>query len=64
VLRCLRLEAHGYDVTVTELVGFEHSMKNELIIATRNGKPQKKSAERIDALLGEFKIQELKERFK
>ncbi|MCC2679882.1 MAG: hypothetical protein K0R29_2458 [Pseudobdellovibrio sp.] len=63
VLRCLRLEAHGYDVTVTELVGFEHSMKNELIIATKTGKPQKKSAERIDALLGEFKIQELKERF-
>src|SRR5690606_7021998 len=33
VLRCLQLEAHGYDVTVTELVGWEHSMKNELIIA-------------------------------
>lgn len=63
VLRCLRLEAHGYDVTVTELVGFEHSMKNELIIATQTGKPQKKSAERIDALLGEYKIQELKKRF-
>jgi hypothetical protein len=27
------LEAHGYQVTVTELVGWEHSMKNELIIA-------------------------------
>jgi Methyltransferase domain len=34
VLRCLRLEAHGYDVTVTELVGWEHSMKNELIVAS------------------------------
>ena len=63
VLRCLRLEAHGYDVSVTELVGFEHSMKNELIIANHTGKPQKKSAERIDALLGDFKIMELKERF-
>src|SRR5690606_23609889 len=31
VLRCLQLEAHGYNVTVTELVGWEHSMKNELI---------------------------------
>ena len=28
VLRCLQLQAHGYDVTVTELVGWEHSMKN------------------------------------
>jgi hypothetical protein len=63
VLRCLRLEAHGYDVTVTELVGFEHSMKNELIVATKTDKPNKKSAERIEALLGEFKILELKERF-
>ncbi len=27
VLRCLQLEAHGYQVTVTELVGWEHSMK-------------------------------------
>jgi hypothetical protein len=63
VLRCLRLEAHGYDVTVTELVGFEHSMKNELIVATKTEKPNKKSAERIEALLGEFKILELKERF-
>jgi hypothetical protein len=34
VLRCLRLEAHGYEVTVTELVGWEHSMKNELIVAS------------------------------
>jgi len=31
VLRCLQLEAHGYQVNVTELVGWEHSMKNELI---------------------------------
>src|SRR4051812_44072590 len=29
VLRCLHLEANGYSVTVTELVGWEHSMKNE-----------------------------------
>ncbi|MEK6627128.1 MAG: SAM-dependent methyltransferase [Bdellovibrionota bacterium] len=62
-LRCLRLEAHGYDVTVTELVGFEHSMKNELIIATQKNKPTKNATERINALLAEFKIQELTERF-
>ena len=33
VLRCLQLESQGYQVTVTELVGWEHSMKNEIIIA-------------------------------
>ena len=38
VLRCLQLEAHGYQLTVTELVGWEHSMKNELIIASNTGK--------------------------
>ncbi|MCX7252320.1 MAG: SAM-dependent methyltransferase, partial [Burkholderiales bacterium] len=37
VLRCLELEAHGYQVTVTELVGWEHSMKNELILARKVG---------------------------
>ena len=35
VLRTLQLEAHGYSVTVTELVGWEHSMKNELILAKK-----------------------------
>ena len=35
VLRCLQLQAHGYTVSVTELVGWEHSMKNELIVASR-----------------------------
>ncbi len=39
VLRCLQLEANGYQVTVTELVGWEHSMKNELIIASRPATP-------------------------
>jgi Methyltransferase domain len=35
VLRALVLEAHGYSVTVTELVGFEHSLKNEIILGKR-----------------------------
>lgn len=35
VVRGLALEAHGYKVTVTELVGWEHSAKNELILARR-----------------------------
>lgn len=64
VLRCLKLQASGYDVSVTELVGFEHSMKNELIIATYNANQNAASANhRIDAILAEFKIQELKSRF-
>lgn len=36
VIRALYLEAHGYKVRVTELVGFEHTMKNELILAERH----------------------------
>jgi hypothetical protein len=35
VFRTLFLRSHGYKVTVTELVGFEHSLKNELILAER-----------------------------
>ena len=35
VIRALVLEAHGYKVTVTELTGWEHSLKNELILAKR-----------------------------
>ncbi len=43
VLRCLRLEAKGYQVTVTELTGWEHSMKNELILAEYKNTPNPKS---------------------
>jgi Methyltransferase domain len=67
VLRCLLLESHGYDVTVTELVGWEHSMKNELIIASKTGKkgsrPQQIARERAEAILHEFNIEELAPRF-
>lgn len=35
VLRGLVLEAHGYQVTVTELTGWEHSLKNEVLLARR-----------------------------
>ena len=46
VLRCLQLEAHGYSVTVTELVGWEHSMKNELILASKTGPGHRTQRER------------------
>lgn len=54
VLRCLYLEAWGYQVTVTELVGWEHSMKNELIIAKHTGQKKRAAAERLSSLLAEF----------
>ncbi len=59
VLRCLYLESQGYQVTVTELVGWEHSLKNELIIAKWTGHKKRSAAERLRALLAEFGIEEL-----
>jgi len=67
VLRCLQLESHGYSVTVTELVGWEHSMKNELILARRDGgmRPaqQARAQERLLQVLDELDLQPLTERF-
>ena len=54
VLRCLYLESQGYSVTVTELVGWEHSMKNELILAKYTGQKKRSARERLEALLAEF----------
>ena len=67
VLRCLLLEAHGYSVTVTELVGWEHSLKNELIIASKSGphsgRPRGNARERAAAILREFQLEALAPRF-
>lgn len=62
-LRCLQLEAHGYQVTVTELVGWEHAMKNELIIAKRRGRAQRKPAEKLQQILSRIGLPGLGERF-
>ena len=59
VLRCLYLEAMGYQVTVTELVGWEHSLKNELILARHTGQRKKSAARRLRALLHEFGLEAL-----
>ena len=59
VLRCLYLEAMGYQVTVTELVGWEHSMKNELILARHTGHKKRAAAERLRAVLQEFGLEAL-----
>jgi hypothetical protein len=65
VLRCLQLEAHGYNVTVTELVGWEHSMKNELIIASKGKDPKlaMRAREKLNTLLTDLNLEALKERF-
>ena len=63
VLRCLQLEAHGYQVSVTELVGWEHSMKNELIIASRKSQANTRARERLHELLDTLGLNEMRERF-
>lgn len=63
VLRCLQLEAHGYQVNVTELVGWEHSMKNELIIATYKNLPRQRPSERLREVLETVGLQEMGSRF-
>jgi SAM-dependent methyltransferase len=51
VIRALALEALGYQVTVTELAGWEHSLKNELILGRKLHGESRPSRERLDALL-------------
>ena len=63
VLRCLLLETHGYQLTVTELVGWEHSMKNELIIARRGNAPRGNARERLVRILQELNLDDLRGRF-
>lgn len=63
VLRCLQLESHGYQVRVTELVGWEHSMKNELIIATYKDLPRRHPQERLHELLSRTGLEGMAERF-
>ena len=63
VLRCLQLEAHGYQVSVTELVGWEHSMKNELMIASFKDLPRQRAATRLTEVLGSLGLDEMRPRF-
>ncbi|GAO03028.1 SAM-dependent methyltransferase [Anaeromyxobacter sp. PSR-1] len=51
VLRALALEAHGYRVTVTELTGWEHSVKNELILGKKVRAASREAQGRLDALV-------------
>ena len=63
VLRCLLLEAHSYQLSVTELVGWEHSMKNELIIARRGDVPRGNARERSEQILQMLNLSDLRDRF-
>jgi Methyltransferase domain len=53
VLRALALEAEGYSVTVTELTGWEHSLKNELLLGKKVRREDARARERMERLLSE-----------
>lgn len=57
VIRALVLEAHGYQVTVTELVGFEHSLKNELILAKRVRRYGEEARHKLEQLLAQSGVE-------
>lgn len=57
VVRGQVLEAWGYTVTVTELVGWEHSAKNELILGKRMQRYNNAARGRLRALLDRFQIE-------
>src|SRR5262249_36495086 len=57
VVRGLALEAHGYKVTVTELVGWEHSAKHELILGKRVHRCSAPARARLCAVLERFQIE-------
>jgi hypothetical protein len=57
VVRGLALEAHGYKVTVTELVGWEHSAKNELILGKRVHRYNTAARLQLRAVLERFQIE-------
>ena len=57
VVRGLALAAHGYKVTVTELVGWEHSQKNELILGKRVNRFDARARTELRALLERFRVE-------
>ena len=57
VIRCLVLEAHGYKVRATEFIGFEHTLKNEMILAERHHRSNPVAKRALDALLKEIPIE-------
>lgn len=56
VLRAMTLQAHGYQVTVTELAGWEHTPKNELILGRRVARYHRGAFEARARLLAEIPV--------
>lgn len=56
VIRGLVLEAHGYKVRVTEFVGLEHSMKNELILAERHQRSNAQARGELNKLIDQLGV--------
>ena len=56
VIRSLVLELHGYKVRVTEFTGLEHSLKNELILATRHQKSNPLARRKLDQLVAQIGV--------
>jgi ABC-type proline/glycine betaine transport system ATPase subunit len=59
----LQLEAHGYQLNVTELVGWEHSMKNELIIASYKNLPRQRATQRLQEVMAAVGLESMRQRF-
>ena len=56
VIRSLVLETHGYKVRVTEFIGLEHSLKNELILATRHQKGNPSARRKLEQLVDQLGV--------
>lgn len=56
VIRTLALQAHGYQVSVTELAGWEHSLKNELILGRRVGAFHAGARDELARLLADIPV--------
>ena len=56
ILRVLTLRSKGYQVTVTELTGWEHSLKNECILAKRVAQFDKTAQHELQTLLDSIPI--------
>ena len=56
VMRALFLESHGYKVRVTELVGWEHSLKNELILGERHQRSNPIAKAELDRLVDQLGV--------
>lgn len=56
VIRALFLESRGYKVRVTELIGWEHSMKNEIILAEKIQRGNSQARRQLQDLLQKFPL--------